>query len=48
MHGGAEGSSGQPGNLNALKHGRYSAESITLRRHIRHLLCSTRNLIEKV
>jgi hypothetical protein len=48
MHGGAEGSGGQPGNLNALKHGRYSAESITLRRHIRHLLCSTRDLIEKV
>jgi hypothetical protein len=48
MHGGAESSGGQPGNRNALKHGRYSAESITLRRHIRHLLCSTRDLIEKV
>ena len=48
MHGGAEGSGGQSGNRNALKHGCYSAESITLRRHIRHLLCSTRDLIEKV
>jgi hypothetical protein len=48
MHGGAEGSGGQPGNLNALKHGCYTAETIALRRSIRHLLCSTRDLIEKV
>lgn len=26
MHGGAHGSGAQPGNTNALKHGRYSAE----------------------
>jgi hypothetical protein len=48
MHGGAPGSGATSGNRNALKHGRYSAESIMLRRHIRHLLCSTRDLIEKV
>ena len=48
MHGGAEGSGGQPGNLNALKHGRYSAESITLRRYIRDLLCSAHKLVEKI
>jgi hypothetical protein len=48
MHGGAESSGGQPGNRNALKHGRYSAESITLRRHIRDLLCSAHELVEKI
>jgi len=28
MHGGAEGSGGQPGNQNAFKHGRYSKETL--------------------
>jgi hypothetical protein len=48
MHGGAEGSGGQPGNRNALKHGRYSTESIALRRHIRDLLRSAHELVEKI
>jgi len=39
MHGGM--SSGAPrGNKNALKHGRYSAESIAERRYLRELLTS--------
>jgi hypothetical protein len=38
MHGGAHGSGAQPGNRNALKHGRYSRELIELRRAVRELL----------
>jgi hypothetical protein len=38
MHGGAAGSGGQPGNRNALKHGRYSREVVELRRALRELL----------
>jgi hypothetical protein len=48
MHGGAERSGGQPGNRNAWKHGRYSAENIALRRYIRDLLGSAHELVEKV
>jgi hypothetical protein len=48
MHGGALGSGATSGNRNALKHGRYSAESITLRRHIRDLLRSAHELVEKI
>ena len=32
LHGGAVGSGGQPGNQNALKHGRYSSEVLIARR----------------
>jgi len=32
MHGGAEQSGGQPGNRNALKHGRYTVEAVAQRR----------------
>jgi hypothetical protein len=38
MHGGAEQSGGQPGNRNALKHGRYTAEAIARRREVAALL----------
>lgn len=38
MHGGAKGSGGQPGNLNALKHGYYSKAGVEERRRIRALL----------
>jgi hypothetical protein len=38
MHGGAEGSGGQPGNRNALKHGRYTAEAIARRREVGELI----------
>ena len=38
MHGGAAGSGGQPGNRNALQHGRYSREVVELRRALRELL----------
>ena len=38
MHGGADGIGGQPGNHNALKHGRYSAEAIAQRREVAALL----------
>jgi len=46
MHGGAPGSGAPPGNKNALKHGRYSAEAITRRRQLRLLMRENRRLIE--
>jgi hypothetical protein len=48
MHGGAPGSGATSGNRNALRHGRYSTESIALRRYIRDLLCSAHELVEKI
>jgi hypothetical protein len=48
MHGGAAGSGGQPGNRNAHKHGRYTAEVLALRRHVRDLLRAARELVEEV
>jgi hypothetical protein len=48
LHGGAKGSGAQPGNQNALKHGRYSPESFALRRSIRALLREARELIDEV
>jgi hypothetical protein len=43
FHGGADGSGGQPGNRNALKHGRYTAEAIARRREVAALLRACRN-----
>ena len=43
MHGGAEGIGGQPGNRNALKHGRYTAEAIAQRREVAALLRACRD-----
>ncbi|MDT2019644.1 HGGxSTG domain-containing protein [Methylocella sp. CPCC 101449] len=45
MHGGLS-SGPPPGNRNALKHGRYSAEAITRRRQVRALLNAMRATIE--
>jgi hypothetical protein len=46
MHGGARGSGAPIGNRNALRHGRYSSQTIKERREIRALLCACRELIE--
>ena len=43
MHGGAEQSGGQPGNQNALRHGRYTAEAIARRREVAALLRACRD-----
>jgi hypothetical protein len=43
MHGGAESSGGQPGNQNALKHGRYTAEAVSCRRMVAALLRACRD-----
>jgi hypothetical protein len=48
MHGGALGSGGQSGNRNALKHGRYTAETMALQRHVRGLLRAARELTQAV
>jgi hypothetical protein len=45
MHGGAPGSGAPIGNRNALKHGRYTAETIAARRKIRALLRNARDLV---
>ena len=42
MHGGADGIGGQPGNRNAFRHGRYTAEAITRRREVAALLRACR------
>jgi hypothetical protein len=43
MHGGAEQSGGQPGNRNALKHGRYTVEAVARRREVAALLRACRD-----
>jgi len=43
MHGGAEQSCGQPGNRNALKHGRYTVEAVARRREVAALLRACRD-----
>jgi hypothetical protein len=43
MHGGAEGIGGQLGNHNALKHGRYTAETIAQRREVAALIRACRD-----
>ena len=42
MHGGADGVGAPRGNQNALKHGRYSAETIAQRREVAALLRACR------
>ncbi len=46
MHGGADGIGGQPGNRNALKHGRYTAEAIARRREVAALICACRDWLD--
>jgi hypothetical protein len=48
MHGGAAGSGARPGNRNALRHGRHTAEALALRRRVRELLRGARELAETV
>ena len=42
FHGGADGIGGQPGNRNAFRHGRYTAEAIACRRKVAALLRACR------
>jgi hypothetical protein len=44
MHGGSS-PDAPVGNKNALKHGRYTAEAIALRRRLAELVCASRQLI---
>ena len=44
MHGGAHGSGAQPGNTNALKHGRYSTEAVRERFGFRELMRTVHQL----
>jgi len=46
MHGGAKGSGAPRGNQNALKHGLYTREAMALRKHIRAVLRSARQLTQ--
>jgi hypothetical protein len=48
MHGGAVGSGAPVGNKNALRHGRYTAEATTRRRHVSDLLRQSRAVIGQV
>jgi glucans biosynthesis protein len=48
MHGGAHGSGAPIGNRNALRHGLYTSQAISIRREIRALLRASRELVEMV
>ena len=48
MHGGAVGSGAPKGNQNALKHGRFTREEITRRRHLRDLLRKSDELLREL
>ena len=48
MHGGAAGSGAPDGNQNALKHGLHTAEAKEMRRLVRELGRTTREIIEKI
>ena len=48
MHGGAKGSGAPTGNKNALKDGLYTAEAVSLRRHIRELTQKSKELMDKM
>jgi hypothetical protein len=48
MHGGAPGSGAPKGNRNALRHGRYTAQAIAMRREMRALLRRSHELIESI
>ena len=48
MHGGAAGSGAPDGNQNALKHGLHTAEAKEMRRLVRELGRTTREIIEKM
>jgi hypothetical protein len=48
MHGGAAGSGGQPGNGNAWKHGRYTAEAVARRREVAALLRACREQVDSM
>jgi hypothetical protein len=47
MPGGAAGSGAPPGNRNALRHGRYAAGALALRRRVHELLRAARALVEE-
>ena len=48
MHGGAKGSGAPKGNLNALKHGLYSAEHLELSKEVSALLREARHTLKKL
>jgi len=48
MHGGAAGSGAQPGNTNALRHGRWSAAAIEERRETRELIRMCRHQLKAI
>jgi hypothetical protein len=48
IHGGADGGGALPGNRNALKHGRYSAEAIAQRRAVAALLRACRDQLDSM
>ncbi len=48
LQGGAPGNGAPKGNSNALRHGRYTAEAIAMRREMRALLRRSRELMESI
>jgi hypothetical protein len=48
MHGGAPGSGAPRGNMNALKHGRYTREAIGENKRFRELLRQAHKLLQQI
>ena len=48
LHGGADQSGGQPGNRNAFRHGRYTADAIAQRREVVALVQTCRDQIKDI
>ena len=48
MHGCAPGSGAPKGNINALKHGRYTSQALAQRRHVRWVIKQSRKLIADI
>ena len=46
MHGGAKGSGAPKGNINALKHGLYTAEAKAVNKHVRDLLRDGKRMVD--
>jgi uncharacterized protein YjcR len=48
MHGGAQGSGAPKQNKNALKHGKFTKESLGFHKHLRQLMKESRKTLEEV
>lgn len=48
MHGGSQGSGAPMGNQNALKSGNYTADALSMRKHVNQLVRESKKLFEDI